>query len=325
VLLAAPADGGAFGQVPGLRLLVADLGTGATLAEFAIDAAQETAMVCGELYRRAGQWKLRAVGQGYASGLEGLATDFGISVDDDPVPPPPPPGFVAPPPPPGFVPPPPPPGFVPPPFPGTGPAGAATPPTARTLDDGPVNLVKGARVSLVKRGAPALGHVTMGLGWDPARGRRAIDLDASVIAFDPAGHPLELVWFMHKSAFGGALRHGGDNLTGQGGGDDEQIFVDLAGLPLQVAALIFTITSYRGQKFTEVANAFCRLVDSRSAAELVRYNLSESPPASAVLMAALRRDPAGSWEMRAIGEFHDAKTVKKLVGPAAAHVAGPPS
>jgi stress response protein SCP2 len=260
-------------------LVVADRNTATVVAEFAIDATQETAVVCGELYRRNGQWKFRAVGQGYASGLAGLATDSGISVGD-----------------------------APPPFPGTA-----------TLDDGPVNLVKGARVRLVKRGAPALGHVTMGLGWDPARGRRSIDLDASVIAFDQAGRQLELVWFMRKVAFGGALRHGGDNLTGRGDGDDEQIFVDLAALPPQVAALVFTITSYRGQKFTEVANAFCRLVDSRSGAELVRYNLSESPPSSAVLMAALRRDPAGSWDMRAIGEFHDAKTVKKLVGPAAAH------
>ena len=90
-----------------------------------------------------------------------------------------------------------------------------------------------------------------------------------------------------------------------------------------MAALVFTITSFRGQKFTEVANAFCRLVEAHSGAELVRYNLSESPPASAVLMAMLRRDPSGVWEMRAIGEFHDAKTVKKLVEPAARHVALP--
>jgi stress response protein SCP2 len=332
VVLAASADGGTFGQVPGLRLTITDLRTGAPLAEFGIDASAETAMVSGELYRRNGQWKFRAVGQGYASGLAGLATDFGISVGDespapptpDLPPPPPPPGFVPPPPPPGFVPPPPPPGFGPAPSAGVGtPPPPLAPPVEQTLDGGRINLVKGARVSLVKRGAPALAHVTVGLGWDPAPGRRNIDLDASAIAFDAAGRKLEIVWFMHLKEFGGALRHAGDNLTGRGDGDDEQIHVDLAGLPATVASLVVTITSFKGQKFTEVANAYCRLVDADSGQELVRYNLSESQPASAVIMAVLRRTPAGTWEMRAIGEFHDAKTVKKLVDPAARHAAAP--
>src|SRR5439155_26523363 len=128
-------------------------------------------------YRRNGQWKFRAVGQGYASGLAGLATDFGISVDDAATPPPPPP--------PGFVPPPPPPGFVPPPFPGQVPASPQPPPAP--LDAGRVHLVKGARVSLVKSGASPLTQVTMGLGWDPAKGKRSIDLDASAIACDARG------------------------------------------------------------------------------------------------------------------------------------------
>jgi len=82
VVLAASADRGTFGQVPGLALTVTDP-AGSEIAQFAIaDAATETAFVFGELYRRAGAWKFRAVGQGYASGLAGLATDFGISVDE---------------------------------------------------------------------------------------------------------------------------------------------------------------------------------------------------------------------------------------------------
>jgi stress response protein SCP2 len=219
VVFAASADGGTFGQVPGLRLVLFDAATGAEIATFDITAAQEIAMVTGELYRRNDQWKFRAVGQGYASGLAGLATDFGISVDEVPpaptptpppppappgfVPPPPPPGSVPPPPPPGFVPPPPPPGFVPPPFPG----GSATPPApappsvqqgqSTTLDAGRVSLVKGARVSLVKQGAPPLTRVTMGLGWDPAPGKRSVDLDASAIAFDAQGRRVGMVWFTH--------------------------------------------------------------------------------------------------------------------------------
>jgi stress response protein SCP2 len=114
VVLAASADGGPFGRVPGLRLVVSDAGSGAAVAEFDVAADAETAMVTGELYRRAGRWRFRAVGQGYASGLAGLATDFGITVDE-PAP------LITPP---DFVPPPPPPGFVPPPFPGPLPPGA---------------------------------------------------------------------------------------------------------------------------------------------------------------------------------------------------------
>jgi len=291
VVLAASADGGTFGQVPGLRLVVTDLAGGAELAEFPITAADETAMISGELYRRDGRWKFRAVGQGYASGLAGLATDFGITVDD-PAPTPPP---------------------------GPSPALALDVPN---LDGGRVSLKKGARVSLVKTGAPPLVEVMMGLGWDPAKRNAAIDLDASVIAFDGRGEKLALVWFMNRGEWNGALRHNGDNVTGEGEGDDEQIYVDLDRLPGKVASLVFTITSYRGQRFTEVKNAFCRLVEVRSGAELVRYELSSGQNSTGVVMAALRRAGKSRWEMQAIGEFHDGRTVQDLLGPATRLAAG---
>ncbi|RKN43178.1 VWA domain-containing protein [Streptomyces hoynatensis] len=83
VVLAASADGGTFGQLPGLTLRLEDAASGEELAVFAMTATTETAFVSGELYLRQGQWKFRAVGQGYDSGLAGLATDFGITVDDD--------------------------------------------------------------------------------------------------------------------------------------------------------------------------------------------------------------------------------------------------
>lgn len=82
IVLCASADGGTFGQAPGLSLRLLDAGTGTELARFDMAAGTETALVGGELYRRRGKWKFRAVGQGYASGLAGLATDFGITVDD---------------------------------------------------------------------------------------------------------------------------------------------------------------------------------------------------------------------------------------------------
>ncbi|MFJ4274924.1 VWA domain-containing protein [Streptomyces coelicoflavus] len=84
IVLCASADGGTFGRVPGLSLRLLGTGTGTELARFDITAGPETALVGGELYRRQGKWKFRAVGQGYAAGLAGLATDFGITVDDTP-------------------------------------------------------------------------------------------------------------------------------------------------------------------------------------------------------------------------------------------------
>ena len=136
VVLAASADGGTFGAVPNLRLNVSDLAGGTQLVEFPMTATDETAFVTGELYRRAGQWKFRAVGQGYSSGLAGLATEYGISVDD--APPPAPIQQSAPQPTdPGFVPPPPPPGFVPPPFPGQLPTGTAPQPMPQPLPQQP--------------------------------------------------------------------------------------------------------------------------------------------------------------------------------------------
>ncbi|WP_432506938.1 TerD family protein [Kineococcus arenarius] len=286
VVLAASADGGTFGQVPGLhlRVLAAD---GAELARFDVpQAGPETAFVAGELYRRGGGWKLRAVGQGYDTGLAGLATDFGITVDDEPAP-----AAAAP--------------------------AAPAPEPARAplnLDKGRVSLVKDQTVSLVKTGAPPLSAVTLGLGWDPAARGRNIDLDASCIAFDARGKDLATVWFMSKQAFRGAIAHSGDNLTGAGEGDDEQIRVRLGDLPADVHALVFTINSFGGQRFTAVSRAFCRLLDA-GGAELVRYELSDTQGTTAVLMAAVVRDGA-AWSMRALGEFRSGRTVRKLVDPA---------
>jgi stress response protein SCP2 len=356
VVLAASADGGAFGQVPDLRLVASDAATGSELATFTMAAENETAFVSGELYRRNGQWKLRAIGQGYSSGLAGLATDFGISVEGDPepvAPPapapmprvspqgPPPVGMpsiapqgvppapmpVVPPlgPPVAQMPPPQGPPAPMPPAPGM-PAPMPQPAASSgvvNLDKGRVDLAKHARVDLTKTGAPPLARVTMGLGWDPASGRGKIDLDASVIAYDAGGEKLEIVWFMHKREFGGAIQHSGDNLTGAGEGDDEQIRVDLLAVPAQVTTLVFTINSFSGQKFTQIRRAFCRLVDDPTGQELVRFDLSESEPATGVLMAAMRRTGPQSWQMRAIGEFHDGRTVKKLVRPGSVHALAP--
>ena len=119
---------------------------------------------------------------------------------------------------------------------------------------------------------------------------------------------------MGKGAFRGAIVHSGDNLTGAGEGDDEQIRVRLGDLPAEVHALVFTINSFGGQRFTAVSRAFCRLLGERGE-ELVRYELSDTQDTTAVLMAAVVRDGA-AWSMRALGEFRSGRTVRKLVEPA---------
>ncbi|WP_129838249.1 TerD family protein [Streptomyces sp. RFCAC02] len=162
VTLAASADGGTFGRVPGLHIRVLDADGGAEIARFdSTDATTETAFVLGELYRRAGGWKFRAVGQGYDSGLAGLATDFGISVDDAPPPPAPAPPAPVPPPPPAATLPPPPPAAVP---------AAAPPPPPPAQPTGPVRLSKitltksAPSVSLAKQGATS-GRMRINLNW----------------------------------------------------------------------------------------------------------------------------------------------------------------
>lgn len=301
-----------FATVRQISITVSDL-SGSPIARFdPSDLGTETALVLIEVYRRSGSWKIRGVGQGYASGLAGIATDFGITVDEPgpaaarpaappPAPPPAQPGgWPAQPQQPGW---PQPPGAAP----GPPPAGRVN------LDKGRVSLRKGQSVSLVKTGAPPLTRVRMGLGWDVGSGEQ-IDLDASVILYDGRGKDVDKVWFMSKKGAKGAVRHSGDNLTGAGEGDDEVIYVDLMAMPSDVNALVFTVNSFRGQSFRQVRNAFCRLVDDMSGAELVRFDLSDSKDATGIVMCKVQRE-GPAWVMTAIGEFHDGKTVRAMVGP----------
>ncbi|MGW2178314.1 VWA domain-containing protein [Streptomyces sp. NPDC001732] len=186
VALCASAEGGTFGQVPGLHLRLLDAASGAELARFEMSAGPETALVGGELYRRDGGWKFRAVGQGYASGLAGLATDFGITVDDEP-----PASGPAPAPmagallPPG-TPPPPPPGAVAMPAPPPVPAGVPAPPPPGHADAGPaLRLTKGEErlpVDMRKRLSLRKQQVLVSLskhGAADLRARVVVVLDAS--------------------------------------------------------------------------------------------------------------------------------------------------
>ncbi|MDQ0296171.1 stress response protein SCP2 [Streptomyces sp. DSM 41037] len=272
----------------------------------------ETALVVVEVYRRNGAWKARAVGQGYANGLAGIATDFGVSVEEEPAAAPAPPAAApaAPDPRAAMATPPP-----------AAPRAAPAPPAPGSgkinLDKGRVSLQKNQTVSLVKAGRPLLSRIKMGLGWEPAFRGKDIDLDASVIAYGPQRNQLDSCYFGRLSILNGAVKHSGDNLTGEGGGDDEVIVVDLGGLPADVSGLVFTVNSFSGQKFTEVAKAYCRLVDAATDEELVRFDLTSAEPQTGVLMAKLIRQFSGEWEMTAIGDFVKSRTVRGMVKPGA--------
>ena len=187
-----------------------------------------------------------------------------------------------------------------------------------------VNLSKGQTISLEKAGA-ALTRVTMGLGWDVRKpkglarmfggGETEIDLDASCLMFDAGGRLLDTVWFGQLKSRGGAIVHTGDNLTGAGDGDDEQIRVDLTALPADAATLVFTVSSFRGDTFDRIDNAYCRLIDAVSGAEMARYALSGGGSHTGQIMAKLTRR-GGGWEMRALGQAAGGRTVQDLV-PAA--------
>ncbi|GHA11623.1 transport-associated protein [Streptomyces canarius] len=293
---------------------IRDADGGAVLATFTPpQLGSETALVVVEIYRRGGQWKARAVGQGYANGLAGIATDFGVTVEEPAAataaPPQPAAAPVAPPQP-AVAPAAPPQPVAPPPAPAPG-AGKIN------LDKGRVSLQKNQTVSLIKGGRPLLSQVRMGLGWEPAFRGKDIDLDASVIAYGPQRNHIDSCYFGKLTILNGAIRHSGDNLTGEGGGDDEVITVDLGRLPQEVTGLVFTVNSFSGQKFTEVAKAYCRLVDAFSGEELVRFDLTGAEPRTGVMMAKLIRQFSGEWDMTAMGEFVKARTVRNMVEPGA--------
>ncbi|WP_262062049.1 TerD family protein [Streptomyces sp. STR69] len=269
----------------------------------------ETALVVVEIYLRNGVWKARAVGQGYANGLAGIATDFGVSVEEPAAAPAP----VAPPAPTVQTP-------VAPPVPAAPPAPPAAPPLGAgkiNLDKGRVSLQKNQTVSLVKGGRPLLSQVKMGLGWEPAFRGKDIDLDASVIAYGPQRNHVDSCYFGKLSILNGAIKHSGDNLTGEGGGDDEVIVVDLGRIPQEVTGLVFTVNSFSGQKFTEVAKAYCRLLDAATGEELVRFDLTNAEAQTGVMMAKLVKQFSGEWDMTAMGDFVKSRTVRGMVKPAA--------
>ena len=173
----------------------------------------------------------------------------------------------------------------------------------------PINLAKGQKVDLTK-GNPGLKKIMVGLGWDVNAFDSGADFDLDAAAFmtgDNGKCPTEkeFIFYGNLEHPSGAIKHMGDNLTGAGEGDDEQIEVNLEQIPAHVQKVAFTVTIYdadvRRQNFGQVSNAFIRIVDESTGQELIRYDLGEDfSIETAVVVGELYRNN-GEWKFNAIG------------------------
>ena len=183
-----------------------------------------------------------------------------------------------------------------------------------------INLEKGQKISLAKEAGGELNSVVMGLGWDAVKkrgflgfgGGGEIDLDASCFLFDEQTELRDLVYFGQLRSQDGSIQHSGDNRTGEGDGDDEQIAVALTRIPAHIKTLVFTVSNYTGQDFSKVENAYCRLINGQNGQEIARYNLSAQGKHTAQIMAKIYRHN-GEWKMHAIGENSQGATPDKIV------------
>ncbi len=172
-----------------------------------------------------------------------------------------------------------------------------------------VNLSKGQKVDLTKTN-PGLSKLLVGLGWDTNKydGGADFDLDASAFLTDENGKVLsdsDFIFYSNLQHSSGAVTHTGDNLTGEGEGDDEVIKVDLSLVPANISKIAFTVTIYdadsRNQNFGQVSNAYIRIVDENTGTEVIRYDLGEDfSVETAIVVGEIYRN-SGEWKFNAIG------------------------
>lgn len=185
-----------------------------------------------------------------------------------------------------------------------------------------INLQKGQRVDLTK-GNAGLSKIMIGLGWDPVEPKRGgllgglfgggkapeIDCDASVLMLneqDKLVSNKNLIYFGNLKSSCGSVMHTGDNLTGDGDGDDEEIIVELNRVPANIHKLLFVVNIYdctrRKQDFGMIENAFIRVVNSSNKQELIKYNLTENYGGKTALMVGEIYRHGSEWKFGAIGE-----------------------
>ncbi len=195
-----------------------------------------------------------------------------------------------------------------------------------------ISLSKGQKISLDKPGGQGGGvtNIHLGLGWDPVvvkkgffgklmGGSDDIDLDASCIVYDADKKAIDTIWFRQLRSKDGSIVHTGDNLTGEGDGDDEAIKVDVAALDPEAHHLVFLVSSFRGQTFDQVENAFCRVLDDTTHTELCRYTLAEKGAHTGVVMGVLSREGSG-WGFKAVGVPADGRTAGDMAAQAVSHI-----
>jgi tellurium resistance protein TerZ len=169
-----------------------------------------------------------------------------------------------------------------------------------------IELTRGQEMALATADGEPLGKLRMGLGWDKVPGAGFIgtgapdvDLDASAIQY--AGEQLfDLAFFNHLETRDGSVVHLGDNISGRGEGDDEQITIDLDRVYPRVDTMLFLVSSYQGHTLEWVRNSYCRLVDEHDE-EIARFTLSEGVPRTGFMMAKMFR-AGDQWRLRAIGQ-----------------------
>jgi stress response protein SCP2 len=185
-----------------------------------------------------------------------------------------------------------------------------------------INLQKGQRVDLTK-GNPGLSKIMVGLGWDPVQksggggllgslfgggGGANIDCDASVIMLGENGKlksNKDVIYFGNLKSSDGSVQHSGDNLTGAGDGDDEQVLIDLSRVPAHIHKMVFVVNIYdsvkRKQHFGMIQNAFIRVVNSGNNQELIHYNLTDNYSGSTSLIVGEIYRHGGDWKFAAVG------------------------
>jgi tellurium resistance protein TerZ len=170
-----------------------------------------------------------------------------------------------------------------------------------------IELNRGDEMTLAREDGTPYGVLTMGLGWDKQAGAGAlsgsnrpdVDLDASAIQY--AGDQLfDLAFFNHLETRDGSVKHLGDNISGRGEGDDEQITIELSKVYPRVDTMLFLVSSYHGHSLEFVRNAYCRLVDEDDV-EIARFTLTQGVPRTGFMLAKMFRDRDG-WKLRAIGQ-----------------------
>lgn len=184
-----------------------------------------------------------------------------------------------------------------------------------------ISLSKGQKISLSKE-VQGLSKVTVGLGWDAAKknffsSAPNIDCDASAILLDENDKYVNCVYYGNTSYNNGVVRHSGDNLTGDGDGDDEQITVNLANMPSKVNKIVFVVNIYacesRRQSFGMIKNAFIRLVDSSTNKEICKYNLSDNYNGKTAMIFAEIYNHNNEWKFNAVGEGTTDVSISSLV------------